>query len=189
MEKIVHECDSKMEHNGVLFSRLRNKILHLTLEMLQVRLPVTNQVVTDVLNSELAYVNFKKLDSDVYQRLVNPKEVTADLRGVAGDVFDDDEEKADRKCDDVRKLVKSYFDLVREQIKDLAPKITVKFLIFFVKENLLTELVDKLNHEAVLNDLLSEDEVTPLKRKEADDMLQALTKALKIIGEIDHRRA
>lgn len=179
-----------MEQETALFPRMMKEILYLTREMLRDRLPVTSEMITNMLESELAYINFKKLDLEVYQKLVNPEKAKKEL-GVAGDKreVDSDEVDDNEQCQNVRKLVNSYFDGVREQLKDYVPKITVKFLVFYVKENLLAKLVDKLNRVEVLDDLLSEDKFVPLRRKEADEMLAALNKAQKIIGEIDHCRA
>ena len=157
--------------------------------MLRIRLPITNEVVHNVLDSELAYVNFKHPNFvDAYNQLVSPNGVT---NGTAADDSNDDAseyEQSDSQCEAVKQLIESYFNGVREQLKDIVPKITVKFLIAYLKENLQDELVEQLNRSELLDELLYEEKHIPLRRKEADEMLVALSKAQKIIGEIDHHR-
>ena len=187
--------------------------------MLKIRLPITNDIVTNLMDSQLAFINFKHPNFiQAYSKLVSPNETAArevnktdasevnkkavfkfgssQTNGVSAvnsdwvSQFNDNSDGSDdsEECQNVKGLIKSYFDDVRDQMKDLVPKITVKFLIFFVKENLQDELVDKLNKVEILDDLLFEDKYVPILRKEADDMLKALGQAERIIGEIDHHR-
>lgn len=190
---MVRETAERIEKKTSQFPNLMKEILAVAQERLRVRLPVTNQMVKDLLESELEFINFKNPKFvSAYNRLVNPSGETASeiqLR-MSGDFASDDSGQARKevKCEDVKELVKSYFLAVRERMNDLIPKITVKFLIGYLRENLQDKLVDRLNRIELLDDLLLEDECIPERRSEADKLLEGLGKALVIIGEIDHLR-
>lgn len=157
-------------------------------EMLRDGLETTNIAVGMVLDSELAYVNFKHPNFvEAYNQLVNPNGTTSN-DGRKSNGGSESEQSNESQCEAVKELVESYFVGVRDQMKNIIPKITVRFLIFEVKNNLQEELVEKLNQSELLDDLLYEEKCIPLRRKEADEMLAALSKAQKIIGEIDHHR-
>lgn len=188
---IVRECGEKIANKIVLFPNLLNEILNVVREMLRTRLPITNQVVHNIFESQLAYVNFKHPNFvEAYNQLVSPNGVTNGTTAIDEESNDGSEyeQNGDSQCVAVKELIESYVNGVREQLKDLIPKIIVKFLINSLKENLQDELVEQLNRSELLEDLLCEEKFIPLKRKEADEMLVALSKAQRIIGEIDHHR-
>ena len=157
--------------------------------MLRVRLPATNAKINDILESELVYISFKHSGiADLYTKLVNPDlDKNQPINRQSGDLNDDAEEK-DTQCEDVKLLVKIYFDEIRDQLKNQVPKFVVKFLIFFVKENLQDHLVEKLNRVEMLDVLLSENADIPFRRTQSDRMLQALGEAIEIINEIEHHQ-
>ncbi|CAL7946650.1 unnamed protein product [Xylocopa violacea] len=93
-------------------------------------------------------------------------------------------EREQRDCDVIERLIKSYFYIVRKSIQDSVPKAVMHFLVNYVKDNLQSELVTHLYKSDQANVLLSESEHVAVRRKEAADMLKALTQAGHIISEI-----
>lgn len=86
--------------------------------------------------------------------------------------------------DIIRKLIKSYFMIVRKSIQDSVPKAIMCFLVNFVKERIQSELVEKLYKSEMFSILLEEAEQMHIKRKEAAEMLKALQRAGHIISEV-----
>lgn len=93
-------------------------------------------------------------------------------------------EKEQKDCDVIERLIKSYFYIVRKSIQDSVPKAVMHFLVNFVKDNLQSELVTHLYKSDSANELLNESDHISIRRKEASDMLKALTRANHIISEI-----
>ncbi|KAJ6650132.1 Dynamin-1-like protein [Pseudolycoriella hygida] len=93
-------------------------------------------------------------------------------------------DKEQRDCDVIERLIKSYFYIVRKSIQDSVPKAIMHFLVNFVKDNLQSELVTHLYKSDKAEELLNESDHVAIRRKEASDMLQALTRANHIISEI-----
>ncbi|XP_033358278.1 dynamin-1-like protein [Bombus vosnesenskii] len=93
-------------------------------------------------------------------------------------------EREQRDCDVIERLIKSYFYIVRKSIQDSVPKAVMHFLVNYVKDNLQSELVTHLYKSDHADVLLNESEHVAVRRKEAADMLKALTQAGHIISEI-----
>lgn len=93
-------------------------------------------------------------------------------------------DKEQRDCDVIERLIKSYFYIIRKSIQDSVPKAIMHFLVNFVKDNLQSELVTHLYKSEKAEELLNESDHIAIRRKEAADMLQALTRANHIISEI-----
>ncbi|XP_014489057.1 PREDICTED: dynamin-1-like protein isoform X2 [Dinoponera quadriceps] len=93
-------------------------------------------------------------------------------------------EREQRDCDVIERLIKSYFYIVRKSIQDSVPKAVMHFLVNYVKDNLQSELVTHLYKSDHAEALLNESEHIAVRRKEAADMLKALTQAGHIISEI-----
>lgn len=93
-------------------------------------------------------------------------------------------EREQRDCEVIERLIKSYFYIVRKSIQDSVPKSVMHFLVNYVKDNLQSELVSSLYKADQIESLLSESEHIGQRRKEAAEMLEALQKASQIISEI-----
>lgn len=93
-------------------------------------------------------------------------------------------DKEQKDCDVIERLIKSYFYIIRKSIQDSVPKAIMHFLVNFVKDNLQSELVTHLYKSDKAEELLNESDHIAVRRKEAADMLQALTRANHIISEI-----
>lgn len=89
-----------------------------------------------------------------------------------------------RECEVIKRLIKSYFIIVRKNIQDSVPKAIMHFLVNYVKDNLQSELVSKLYKKEEIDILLDESEHIAARRKEAQEMLHALQRASLVIGEI-----
>uniref|UniRef100_A0A915CMR4 GED domain-containing protein n=1 Tax=Ditylenchus dipsaci TaxID=166011 RepID=A0A915CMR4_9BILA len=84
----------------------------------------------------------------------------------------------------VVRLVSKYFSIVRDIILSQVPKCIMMKMVNFVKEKIRDELFAELNHGARVDEFLRENDPTVLKRKEAKEMLEALSKASLVISEI-----
>ncbi|CAO1365996.1 unnamed protein product [Diamesa tonsa] len=93
-------------------------------------------------------------------------------------------DKEQRDCDVIERLIKSYFYIVRKSIQDSVPKAIMHFLVNFVKDNVQSEMVTHLYKSEKAEELLNESDHISIRRKEASDMLKALTRANHIISEI-----
>ncbi|KAI8124882.1 hypothetical protein FF38_05829 [Lucilia cuprina] len=93
-------------------------------------------------------------------------------------------DKEQKDCDVIERLIKSYFYIVRKSIQDSVPKAIMHFLVNYVKDNLQSELVTHLYKSEKVDTLLNESDHIAVRRKEAGDMLKALTRANHIISEI-----
>ena len=89
-----------------------------------------------------------------------------------------------RDCDVIKQLIHSYFLIVRKNIQDSVPKAIMHFLVNDAKDNLQSELVASLYKTSSNDDLLDESPHVATRRREAQEMLEALQKASLIIGEI-----
>ncbi|CAF0915225.1 unnamed protein product [Adineta ricciae] len=95
-------------------------------------------------------------------------------------------QREQRDCDVIERLIRSYFFIVRKNIQDSVPKAIMHFLVNFIKDQLQSELVALL-YKASTNeqdDLLNESSHIAQRRKDAQEMLEALHKANQIISEV-----
>jgi len=93
-------------------------------------------------------------------------------------------DREQRDCEVIERLIKSYFYLVRKMIQDSVPKSIMHFMVNYVKDNLQSELVSSLYKADQIENLLCESEHIGQRRSEASEMLGALQKASQIISEI-----
>uniref|UniRef100_A0A2D4IYR3 GED domain-containing protein n=3 Tax=Episquamata TaxID=1329912 RepID=A0A2D4IYR3_MICLE len=93
-------------------------------------------------------------------------------------------QREQRDCEVIRRLIKSYFLIVRKSIQDSVPKTVMHFLVNYVKDHLQSELVGQLYKPQLLDTLLTESEDMAQQRNEAANMLKALQKASQTISEI-----
>lgn len=89
-----------------------------------------------------------------------------------------------RDCEVIERLIQSYFLIVQKNIQDNVPKAIMHFLVNNAKDNLQSELVSQLYKKEEIDYLLEESEHMATRRKEAQEMTQALQRASHIIGEI-----
>jgi len=112
---------------------------------------------------------------------VKPVNLLPEIPEQSGRKLNDREQ---RDCQVIERLIKSYFYLVRKSIQDSVPKSIMHFMVNFIKDNLQSSLVSSLYKADQIEALLSESEHVGQRRKEAGEMLEALQKASQIISEI-----
>jgi len=93
-------------------------------------------------------------------------------------------DREQRDCEVIERLIKGYFYLVRKMIQDSVPKSIMHFMVNYIKDNLQSELVSSLYKADQIENLLCESEHIGQRRQEASEMLGALQKASQIISEI-----
>uniref|UniRef100_A0A8C4NZK0 Dynamin-1-like protein n=1 Tax=Dicentrarchus labrax TaxID=13489 RepID=A0A8C4NZK0_DICLA len=202
MQRIIQHCSNYSTQELLRFPKLHDAIVEVVTSLLRKRLPVTNEMVHNLVAIELAYINTKHPDfadacvalSPSRQtvgrgtggletgRCPNPSSLPANRRPVP--VSRKLSAREQRDCEVIERLIKSYFLIVRKNIQDSVPKAVMHFLVNHVKDCLQSELVGQLYKTALLNDLLTESEDMAQRRNEAADMLKALQKAGQVIAEI-----
>uniref|UniRef100_H2Z988 Dynamin-1-like protein n=1 Tax=Ciona savignyi TaxID=51511 RepID=H2Z988_CIOSA len=250
LQRIVQNCGGQ---EILRFMHLRESIVEVVTQLLRKRLPVTNHMVSHLVEIELAYINTKHPDfadtsmiSELFfnnhlQQPENPKkrrELThAQLRpkgfkdqaeGEGGKLANFNSSNASdaeslknevvneamsnesparvapphgvnlldmpvsrnlsprekRDVETMRRLIKSYFLIIRKNIQDSVPKAVMHFLVNFVQENLQSELVGQLYKHDQIDHLLTESDAIAQRRAEAVSMLKALNSASMVISEI-----
>jgi dynamin 1-like protein len=84
----------------------------------------------------------------------------------------------------IKNLISSYFDIVKKNFSDLVPKTIMHFLVSSFREGLQNSLVSQLYKEAVIAELMKENEDVAAKRKSFGEMRELLQKALEIVNEV-----
>lgn len=88
------------------------------------------------------------------------------------------------ECELIRRLIISYFSIVRESIQDQVPKAVMHLLVNYSKESAQNRLVSKLYKESLFEELLHEDEALAQERTKCENLLKTYKEAAKIIGEV-----
>ena len=84
----------------------------------------------------------------------------------------------------IRRLISSYFNIVRETIADQVPKAIMHLLVNHCKEVVQNRLVSELYKEGLFEELLYEDDAIKNEREKCEKMLGTYKEAAKIIGEV-----
>uniref|UniRef100_A0A8D3D1G6 Dynamin-1-like protein n=1 Tax=Scophthalmus maximus TaxID=52904 RepID=A0A8D3D1G6_SCOMX len=205
MQRIIQHCSNYSTQELLRFPKLHDAIVEVVTSLLRKRLPVTNEMVHNLVAIELAYINTKHPDfADACGLMNNNIEGAAGDRSMALNPLCASPQKGhainlldvpvpvsrklssreQRDCEVIERLIKSYFLIVRKNIQDSVPKAVMHFLVNHVKDCLQSELVGQLYKAALLEDLLTESEDMAQRRNEAADMLKALQKASQVIAEI-----
>uniref|UniRef100_A0AAQ5YMF0 Dynamin-1-like protein n=1 Tax=Amphiprion ocellaris TaxID=80972 RepID=A0AAQ5YMF0_AMPOC len=210
MQRIIQHCSNYSTQELQRFPKLHEAIVEVVTSLLRKRLPITNEMVHNLVAIELAYINTKHPDfADASAGPQAEQDGTGSWRGMlkkgedapgsgpgsplkgAVNLLDVPvpvarklSSREQRDCEVIERLIKSYFLIVRKNIQDSVPKAVMHFLVNHVKDSLQSELVGQLYKSGLLNDLLTESEDMAQRRKEAADMLQALQKASQVIAEI-----
>lgn len=93
-------------------------------------------------------------------------------------------EREDLECELIRRLIVSYFDIVREMIQDQIPKAIMCLLVNFCKDTVQNRLVTELYRESMFEELLVEDQTLAQDRDNAMKSLEVYKKASALIGNI-----
>uniref|UniRef100_A0A3B3SH95 Dynamin-1-like protein n=1 Tax=Paramormyrops kingsleyae TaxID=1676925 RepID=A0A3B3SH95_9TELE len=211
MQRIIQHCSNYSTQELLRFPKLHEAIVEVVTSLLRKRLPITNDMVHNLVAIELAYINTKHPDfADACVLMNSNIEVrgrdaegpcsepagcvrslpASPQKGHAVNLLDPVpvtrklSAREQRDCEVIERLIKSYFLIVRKNIQDSVPKAVMHFLVNYVKDNLQSELVGQLYKSGLLDDLLTESEDMAQRRSEAADMLKALQKASQVIAEI-----
>ncbi|KAK9247171.1 Dynamin central region-domain-containing protein [Lipomyces tetrasporus] len=84
----------------------------------------------------------------------------------------------------IRRLISSYFGIVRETIQDQVPKAVMHLLVNFCKDTIQNRLVSELYKENLFDELLKEDAGLAQERIKCEKMLRTYTEAARIINEV-----
>eukprot|EP01119_Soliformovum_irregulare_P001273 TRINITY_DN109_c1_g1_i1.p1 TRINITY_DN109_c1_g1~~TRINITY_DN109_c1_g1_i1.p1 ORF type:complete len:741 (+),score=223.79 TRINITY_DN109_c1_g1_i1:225-2447(+) len=84
----------------------------------------------------------------------------------------------------IKYLLISYFEIVRKNIKDLAPKSIIHFLVSASKEHIQNELVAALYKEELFDNLLEESPIIAQRRSSCNQMISVLRRAHEILNEV-----
>merc|ERR1711981_993210 len=66
----------------------------------------------------------------------------------------------------IKRLIQSYFDIVKKNIQDSVPKAIMHHLVNFARMNIQSDLVAELYKTGEIDDLLNENQQVALRRKE-----------------------
>ncbi len=84
----------------------------------------------------------------------------------------------------IRRLISSYFNIVRETIADQVPKAVMHLLVNHSKDAVQNRLVSELYKEELFGDLLYEDDGIKAEREKCEKLLTTYREAAKIVGEV-----
>ncbi|KAH7372325.1 Dynamin central region-domain-containing protein [Pyrenochaeta sp. MPI-SDFR-AT-0127] len=84
----------------------------------------------------------------------------------------------------IRRLISSYFNIVRETTADQVPKAIMHLLVNHSKDVVQNRLVSKLYKEDLFQELLYEDDTIKAEREKCEKLLKTYKEAAKIVGEV-----
>jgi dynamin 1-like protein len=84
----------------------------------------------------------------------------------------------------IRRLISSYFNIVRETIADQVPKAVMHLLVNHSKDVVQNRLVSELYKEDLFQELLYEDDTIKAEREKCEKLLKTYKEAAKIVGEV-----
>ena len=84
----------------------------------------------------------------------------------------------------IRRLIGSYFGIVREMIADQVPKAVMHLLVNHSKDVVQNRLVSELYKEELFQDLLHEDDGIKQEREKCEKLLTTYKEAASIIGDV-----
>lgn len=93
-------------------------------------------------------------------------------------------EREQLECELIRRLIVSYFGIVREMIQDQVPKSIMCLLVDYIKQHIQNRLVVRLYNESLFDDLLKEDEGIQAEREKCVALLKTYREALRVISDV-----
>ncbi|KAI9890372.1 MAG: Dynamin- GTPase protein [Vezdaea aestivalis] len=94
---------------------------------------------------------------------------------------------SEREADEtelIRRLISSYFDIVRESVADQVPKAIMHLLVNHSKDVVQNRLVSELYREKLFEEMLYEDDGIKAEREKCEKLLKTYREAAKIVGEV-----
>lgn len=93
-------------------------------------------------------------------------------------------EREQLECELIRRLIVSYFGIVREIVQDQVPKSIMCLLVNYIKTHIQNRLVVKLYNEKYFDELLQEDELIQMEREKCINLLKTYREASKVISDV-----
>lgn len=93
-------------------------------------------------------------------------------------------EREQLECELIRRLIVSYFGIIREMIQDQVPKSIMCLLVNYIKEHIQNRLVVKLYSESLFDELLQEDEGIQAEREKCIELLKTYREASRVISDV-----
>ncbi|MCH0629086.1 dynamin family GTPase [Kocuria palustris] len=100
------------------------------------------------------------------------------------DTINELSEREQLECELIRRLIISYFSIVREMIQDQVPKLIMCLLVNYIKQHIQNRLVVKLYNESMFDELLQEDESIQAEREKCIEILKTYREASNIISDV-----
>ncbi|KAK6460708.1 Dynamin central region-domain-containing protein [Scheffersomyces coipomensis] len=100
------------------------------------------------------------------------------------DAINELSEREQLECELIRRLIVSYFGIVREMIQDQIPKSIMCLLVNYIKQHIQNRLVVKLYNDALFDELLQEDENIQAEREKCMELLNTYREASRVISEV-----
>eukprot|EP00792_Barthelona_sp_PAP020_P005375 TRINITY_DN2623_c0_g2_i1.p1 TRINITY_DN2623_c0_g2~~TRINITY_DN2623_c0_g2_i1.p1 ORF type:complete len:478 (-),score=136.55 TRINITY_DN2623_c0_g2_i1:89-1522(-) len=181
------------------FNKLKDSILEVTNELLKDQLLPTKQMIEDLIDIELSYINTSHPDFIKASDLLNRVERTEDPNNT--DSYQSPNQSVENVPRNLRangpltareenavnlfeKLLLSYFAIVKKKINDTIPKVVMHFLVNSSRKKLQNVLVAKLYKEELFDKLMEQDPAVTKKRKELTTQKSLLDKALDVLNEV-----
>lgn len=83
-----------------------------------------------------------------------------------------------------KKLLRSYYDIVRKNIEDFVPKAIMHFLVNHTKRELHNVFIKKLYRDNLFEEMLQEPDEVSIKRKRTRETLRVLQQAFRTLDEL-----
>lgn len=174
----VQNCETEMKIEWNRFPKLKKKIFDFLIKMVSGREDVAKDMVKNLIDSEMAYINKKHPDfckEKAITPLVNyvptgTPYATVNVQALAGTLLSGAKgEKVN--CEVLQNLVKFYFDVVRKTVSDAVPKAIMFSIVNFMVENVESELLKNIYKTDDLPMLMGESNDISVKRERARSML------------------
>jgi dynamin 1-like protein len=141
----------------------------------------TRDCVNGLIDNERSFINTSRPDFKG-SLVVNAPVGVCFVYGTARDLRRDTSDMPEMKA--LRQIGGRYFDLIREQIKDLVPKAVVRFLVDKSSKMLRPRMIETIFNAVDLSEFLHEDPAITRKRIACKAVVNALTEAKMILDEV-----
>lgn len=84
----------------------------------------------------------------------------------------------------IRRLISSYFNIIREMIADQIPKAIMHLLVNHSKDVIQNRLVSELYKEDLFAEMLYEDDGIKAEREKCEKLMKTYKEAARIVGEV-----
>ncbi|RLV93789.1 Dynamin-related protein DNM1 [Spathaspora sp. JA1] len=122
--------------------------------------------------------------SDHFNTKMNISDSTEDGSFTSDETINELTEREQLECELIRRLIISYFGIVREMIQDQVPKSIMCLLVNYIKQHIQNRLVVKLYNDSLFDELLREDEAIQAEREKCIELLKTYKEASRIISDV-----